>query len=47
MYSKSSYLETILKNKDLDITEIEENIKTNKDNFSEIEKKIEREKEKC
>ncbi len=44
--SKSSYLETILKNKDLDITEIEENIKTNKDNFSEIEKKIEREKEK-
>ena len=43
--SKSSYLETILKNKDLDITEIEENIRINKDNFSEIEKKIEREKE--
>ena len=38
-------METILKNKDLDITEIEENIRINKDNFSEIEKKIEREKE--
>ena len=44
--SKSSYLETILKNKDLDITEIEENIRINEENFSEIEKKIEREKEK-
>ena len=44
--SKSSYLETILKNKDLDITEIEENIKINEENFIEIEKKIEREKEK-
>lgn len=43
--SKASYLETILKNKDLNITDIEENIKINKDNFSEIEKKIEKEKE--
>ena len=44
--SKSSYLETILKNKDLDITEIEENIRINEENFNEIEKKIEKEKEK-
>lgn len=43
--SKSSYLETILKNKDLDISEIEENIKINEDNFTEIGKKIEKEKE--
>ena len=43
--SKSSYLETILKNKDLDISEIEENIRINEDNFTEIGKKIEKEKE--
>ena len=43
--SKTSYLETILKNKDLDITEIEENIKINEENFNEIGKKIEKEKE--
>lgn len=43
--TKSSYLETILKNKDLDITDIEENIRINKENFLEIEKKIEEEKE--
>ena len=43
--SKSSYLGTILKNKDLDISEIEENIRINEDNFTEIGKKIEKEKE--
>lgn len=43
--SKTSYLETILKNKDLDITEIEENIRINEENFNEIGKKIEKEKE--
>ena len=43
--SKASYLETILKNKDLDITDIEENIRINEENFKEIEKKIEKEKE--
>ena len=43
--SKTSYLETILKNKDLDITEIEENIKINEENFNEIGKKIEKEKD--
>jgi hypothetical protein len=43
---KASYLTTILKNKDLDVSEIEENIKINEENFIEIEKKIEKEKEK-
>ena len=42
---KASYLTTILKNKDLDVSEIEENIRINEDNFTEIGKKIEKEKE--
>lgn len=43
--SKASHLMMILKNKDLDINEIEENIRINEKNFKEIEKKIEKEKE--
>ena len=37
-------LEMILKNKDLDVSEIEEGIKESNDKFKELEKKIEREK---